>query len=224
MAPKTMSTFHEPGKADAMQFGSEPSTQPSPRNPGQRPNAATAATGSPIAAVVNADDERQFTAFVTGSRDRLLRALRTTLSPQYAVEALADAYAYVWSRWEYVAGLDNPVGYVYRVAERAGIRAEIRDRKHTFDIASAAAADFEDASTTQIPWFDTYRSDDRTVETLRALPPRQRACVLLIHAYGWKYKEAAEVLSLPLTTVTNEATRGLQRLRNNAAASSNEAN
>jgi DNA-directed RNA polymerase specialized sigma24 family protein len=151
--------------------------------------------------------EQRFAEFVTRSRDQLLRALRATLLPEFAVEALADAYAYAWTHWDHVSTLTNPVGYVYRVAERSGTRAEMRDRKHTID--STALTN----STAPTEWFDAYQSDDQTIELLRALPQRQRACVLLIHAYGWSYKETADMLSLPLTTVTNEATRGLQRLR-----------
>jgi DNA-directed RNA polymerase specialized sigma24 family protein len=171
----------------------------------------TAANDSSRSATPSTANEQRFAEFVLSSRDQLLRALRTHLSPEYALEALADAYAYCWKRWPEIETLNNKIGYTYRIAERSGTRAEMRDRKHASDFQLSANPNAEPV------WFDHYQSDDTTIAILRDLPTRQRACVLLIHGYGWTYKQTAEVLDLPLTTVTNEATRGLQRLRANSS-------
>ena len=62
---------------------------------------------------------------------------------------------------------------------------------------------------------DTSRTD--LVETLWRLPADQRAAVLLVHAYGWTYREAAEVLDVRLTTLTNNVHRGMKQLRQHYA-------
>jgi DNA-directed RNA polymerase specialized sigma24 family protein len=167
-------------------------------------------------------DPKSFDAFVVRSRHDLFRALAAHFHYETATEALADAYAYAWKYWDTVGPLENPVGYVYRVAERLGMRAEIRNRK----VAPVEVLGEQSESVTTglhprvcantaSPWLETYESDSGVIELLRQLPSRQRACVLLIHAYGWTYKQAAHTLDLSITTVTNEATRGMTRLRMN---------
>jgi DNA-directed RNA polymerase specialized sigma24 family protein len=146
--------------------------------------------------------QQRFEHFVTLSKTNLLRALSIQFSPDTAADALADAYAYIWAHWVEIETFKNPVGYTYRVAERCGARSEMRDRSSDEYLDRKAPA-----------WFDTYASDDHAMGLLRSLPSRQRACVLLIHAYGWTYKQTANTLGIPLTTVTNDARRGLEKLR-----------
>jgi DNA-directed RNA polymerase specialized sigma24 family protein len=150
----------------------------------------------------SASSEQRFTTFVEQSKTNLLRALSVQFSPDVAADALADAYAYVWMHWGELETGSNPVGYTYRVAERCGARSEMRWRSQNEYQEHTAPA-----------WFDTYASDDRAIALLRSLPSRQRACVLLIHGYGWSYKQTANTLGLPLTTITNDARRGLEKLR-----------
>ena len=57
--------------------------------------------------------------FVVFSEQAALR-LRPALVAHYGVETAndlcADAIAYAWENWDRVRDLDNPVGYLYRVA------------------------------------------------------------------------------------------------------------
>ncbi len=152
----------------------------------------------------------QFCAFVLASRDRLRRALVAHHGPEIGVEALADGYAYAWAHWARVETLANPVGYVFRVADRLGTRRKQRSQREV-------VLDPDDLS--PLPWFDEERHVD-IVAVLSALPARQRAAVLLIHGYGWSYQQTATTLDLPITTVTNDATRGLRRLKETAAKTS----
>jgi RNA polymerase sigma factor (sigma-70 family) len=160
----------------------------------------------------SATPSEAFSQFVIATRDQLLRALRAHVSPDIAAEVLADAYAYAWAHWSRITALDNPTGYVYRVAERIGYRMESTRRQSTTTY-------FNDAvERPEMNWVNHFAVTDRytdrvVVDLLHGLPHRQRGCVLLIHGYGWTYKQTAETLGLPLSTVTNEATRGLQKLR-----------
>jgi DNA-directed RNA polymerase specialized sigma24 family protein len=167
-------------------------------------------------------DPTSFDAFVVRSRADLFRALAAQFHHETATEALADAYAYAWKHWDALALMENPTGYVYRIAERVALRAEIRNRNAYSTQQVRELSDSETPTTgvgssklSDSRWLEDYESDVSVVEILRVLPSRQRACVLLIHAYGWTYKQAALTLDLPITTVTNEATRGMARLRNN---------
>ena len=48
---------------------------------------------------------------------------------------------------------------------------------------------------------------------LMRLKPDQRVAVVLVHAHGHSYADAASLMDIPVTTVTNHVTRGLARLR-----------
>jgi RNA polymerase sigma-70 factor (ECF subfamily) len=48
---------------------------------------------------------------------------------------------------------------------------------------------------------------------LASLSEQQRAAVLLVHGYGYSFRQAADVLNVSLSTVRTHADRGLARLR-----------
>jgi RNA polymerase sigma factor (sigma-70 family) len=48
---------------------------------------------------------------------------------------------------------------------------------------------------------------------LRDLPERQRVAVMLVHGFGWKLAEVAEITGIRVPTVQTHAERGLARLR-----------
>lgn len=49
-------------------------------------------------------------------------------------------------------------------------------------------------------------------EAMRALPPEQREAVALVVIEGFAYKEAAEILSIPIGTLTSRLVRGREAL------------
>lgn len=159
-------------------------------------------TGSAMTLGANDELFAAFEAFVYASRERLFRAFAAHHGRAAAEDVLADTYAYAWANWARVHQLDNPVGYLFRVGDRAATKSSIRSARET--------ALTEGGS--QVPWHDDTSSPE-LLATLSALPPKQRAAVLLIHGYGWTYREAAEVLGVAVTTVTNDLHRGMEKLR-----------
>jgi DNA-directed RNA polymerase specialized sigma24 family protein len=151
----------------------------------------------------------QFADFVRASELNLLRALVSHHGPEIGREALADAYAYAWQHWERVSIAENLVGYVFRAADRIGAQRAMKARREAPD--GTADRDLE--------WVDADHHPE-IVAALRRLPPRQRGAVLLVHGYGYTYKEAARTLDIPVSTLTNEVFRGLQRLRQIATSPS----
>ena len=50
-------------------------------------------------------------------------------------------------------------------------------------------------------------------DALQCLTDDQRVAVLLVHAHGYSYAEAAGILEIPVTTLRNNIHRGMNRLR-----------
>jgi RNA polymerase sigma-70 factor (ECF subfamily) len=138
-----------------------------------------------------------FDAFVQVHGLRLRRALVARYGVELGEEVHADAVGWAWEHWDRVAGMDNPVGYLYRVAQS-------RLRRHgrpTGRVVFPA----EDPPPPE-------PSPELGVALLR-LPESHRVAVLLVHAHGWTYEEAASVLGVRVTTLRNWVHRGMRRLR-----------
>ena len=58
----------------------------------------------------------QFTDFVREVEPRLHTALIALMGTDKAREATADALLWAWEHWDRVETMDNPGGYLYRVA------------------------------------------------------------------------------------------------------------
>lgn len=57
-----------------------------------------------------------FEEFFRSEQAKLLRAYVVTGDRYLAEEAMQDAFAALWERWEQVPGLEYPSGYLYRTA------------------------------------------------------------------------------------------------------------
>lgn len=143
-----------------------------------------------------------FEGFLADAEPRLRRVLVAHHGPDVGVDLCAEVVAWAWEHRERLLVLDNPVGYLYRVAQsRARRYHRWRDRTPSFAVPPERLAAHED------------RDAVLTLLALATLTPPQRVAVLLVKAHGWTYGEVADVLGVPTTTVTNHVTRGLARLR-----------
>ena len=117
---------------------------------------------------------------------------------------MQDAFLSVWERWERVGGMDDPVGYLYRTAmnlfRRRYRRAMLAVRRTVKRAPSTD--DFSDA-------------DDRQVvrHVLAALPPRQRAALVLTEMLGFTSKEAGDALGVTDATVRSLTRHGRDAFR-----------
>ena len=66
-----------------------------------------------------------FETFVQGLRPRLLRAFAGCRGRDGAPDAAAEALAYAWEHWDEVRSRDNPVGWLYRVAQSRTRRRKV---------------------------------------------------------------------------------------------------
>jgi DNA-directed RNA polymerase specialized sigma24 family protein len=138
-----------------------------------------------------------FAAFAQEAEPRLKRALVALYGIDVGREAVAHALVEGWRRWDRVAGMVNPVGYLYTIGRNYG-RPRARVIEPRFPVPAAD----------HTPWIEPALP-----AALEALPERQRQAVLLVHGEGWTLSEAADLLGVSKYTVRVHVDRGLAKLR-----------
>jgi DNA-directed RNA polymerase specialized sigma24 family protein len=142
---------------------------------------------------------RTLDAFLSELRPDLERALVARFGLHDGMDAAAEALAYGCAEWERLAAMSNPAGYLYRVGESKGRRWQGRRRRTVLLVEEPTSVD---------------RPVDIDLQrALSRLKSDQRVAIVLVHAHGHTYATAAEVMDVPITTVTNHIHRGLARLR-----------
>jgi len=139
-----------------------------------------------------------FEAWFESAEPALRSALVATLGAETGREAAVEALAYAWEHRDRVFAMDNPVGYLFRVGKRWGIRQQRRGRRR-FGLID---------STAHPPGFEPALQS-----ALAALSVRQRQVAVLCTGYGLTHAEAAEILGIRRSSVQNHAERGMARLR-----------
>ncbi|MDQ1519704.1 MAG: hypothetical protein QOI55_777 [Actinomycetota bacterium] len=162
--------------------------------------------GDPVAAIPISNEHLAFVDFYEASRDRVGRALAMTLGDDHlAAEAVDEAMARAFQRWDRVGGFDNPGGWVYRVGlnwATSIIRRRLRapqphaERGPT-DIGPIAEPDVAAA--------------------LAELPARQRAVVVCRFYLGLSEAETATALATRPGTVKSRLHRALHHLQTRLA-------
>jgi RNA polymerase sigma-70 factor (ECF subfamily) len=138
------------------------------------------------------DDD--FEAFVRTVDPQLRRALAGHLPQEQVADAVAEGFAYAWQHWARVQSMDNPAGYLFRVAQ-----SKSRTRKEGF-----------------LPWRDDHELRDfepSLMPSLQSLTPAQSRAVWLVHGCGWTYAETAVALGMSASTVGTHVSRALEQLR-----------
>ena len=142
-------------------------------------------------------DANEFTGFAREVEPRLRYALAAGFGVQRGREAVAEALVYAWENWDEVSQVENPSGFLYRIAQRYASR---RGRRVP-PSPPVVPAD-------QPPWIEPGLSN-----ALARLSPMQRQVVVLVEAFGWTHREAAELLGVGASTVLKHLERGLVKLR-----------
>lgn len=147
-----------------------------------------------------------FEDFFEAERARLLRALYLlTGNRQEAEEVLQDAFMAVWERWERVAVMDDPTGYLFRTAlnrHRSAVRRATRAARR-----AVGAAEGGDA-------FAAADERDALARALATLSPRRRQAIVLTELMGYASAGAGHVMGIADATVrrlTQDARTQLRR-------------
>jgi RNA polymerase sigma factor (sigma-70 family) len=145
---------------------------------------------------------------------RLYRAIYLIVgSTHEAEELMQDAFLAVWERWDRVAAMDDPAGYLYRAAlnsTRSRFRRLQLAAKRTLSLGEPedpfAAADLR----------------DQVVRSIRELPERQRAALVLLDLLDLRSEEAAKVLRITPATVRSLASHARATLKHSMEAHDDE--
>lgn len=158
-----------------------------------------------LAPSLDADAER----FVRAVMPRLVGALTIRLGDRAIAEDLAqEAFARAWADWPRVAAMENPVGWVYRVAfnlTASHWRRRAAQRRAERRVPAADPPDDD----------GQVRSADAMVlrEAIGRLSDRQQQVVILRFYLGCSVEETAAVLGVTTGTVKTQSSRAMTHLR-----------
>jgi RNA polymerase sigma factor (sigma-70 family) len=146
-----------------------------------------------------------FDEFFAAQSETLYRRMRlVTRDHHEAEEVVQDAFLSLYERWERMAGILDPVGYLYTTAFNVWKK---RSRRAARAVRNTLASP---------PEPDEYEAADaRTVvgEALGHLTPRQRAAIVLTELIGFSSEQAGEILGIrPVTArvLTSQARSALR--------------
>lgn len=148
----------------------------------------------------------EFTSFVESHGLRLRRVMVAQFGVDVGGDSTDAALGWAWEHRTRLLTMENPGGYLYRVARTQARRS----MKHGGSVTLPPEA----SSDTRLN--DSAGAESGTPDlasALRALPHRQRVAVLMVHAYGWTPQELSEMTGVPAATVRSHLRRGLIALR-----------
>lgn len=144
---------------------------------------------------------RNFEHFYAAEVDDLYRTLAIVLrDADLAHEAVDEAMARAFQRWNKVRSYENPTGWVYRVAMNWALSRLRRRKREVRQLAEGSV---------NLPPI----SDQALIDAVMALPLRFREVVVLRYLLDWSEEATASRLSIPKGTVKSRLHRALQRLR-----------
>jgi RNA polymerase sigma-70 factor (ECF subfamily) len=146
-----------------------------------------------------------FELFFAEQQVRLLRAsFVLTGNPQEAEELTQEAFLSVWERWDRVAVMTDPIGYLYRTAlNRHRSKRRMLQRAARSLVGAAHDGD----------GFAAADERDAIARALAHLSPRQRAAIVLTSMLGFGTEEAARILDVRPATVRSLTSQGRAAMR-----------
>jgi RNA polymerase sigma-70 factor (sigma-E family) len=153
--------------------------------------------------VSGADDD--FVEYARASASQLRRtAYLLCRDWDLAADLTQTTLARMFVQWQRITRRDNPHAYARQVLSRAFLDHHRTKRSH-----EVVTAEFGDVPGTN------EDSDLRLtlIDALGRLPPRDRAIVVLRYWEDLSVESVAEILGLPVGTVTSQSARSLARLR-----------
>jgi len=148
-------------------------------------------------------DRDRFAAFWRAERDRLYRALHLTVGDaDLAADAVDEAMARAWQRWDRIGEYERPEAWVFRVAYNSSVSwRRKRARRPVRPIE-----ELDQPVTDGI-------GDPDLLAAVQALPPGLRATVVLRFLLDWPAEQAAAALGVAPGTVRSRTHRALSKLQ-----------
>ena len=146
------------------------------------------------------DRARSFEEFFQDNNVDLFGAMYLITRDRYqAEEIMQDAFLKTFERWDRVALLENPVGYLYRTAMNLYRK---RWRRASLAVRRTVGS---------VPRDDEISLVETRVDVVRALAslsPRQRAAIVLTDLLSFSSEEAGRMLGIAPGTVRMHVSRG----------------
>jgi RNA polymerase sigma-70 factor (sigma-E family) len=162
---------------------------------------------------VNAKERQQFEEFMTSRWPALVRLAFGLTGDRWLAEDLAQtALASAYASWWRVRRADDPDAYVRRILINA---SKSRFRRHRVnELPPGRPEEVPDAAADPAA---TIGERSALLAALSALPPRQRAVVVLRYWEDLSDAQAAALLGCSASTVRSQAARALAKLRASGA-------
>ena len=166
--------------------------------------------------------QEQFTELLEPVQDRLYRfAAHQVWSRSDAEDLLQDAVMTAWRKFDDFREGTNFRAWIFQILvhlaanrNRAWSRRQKREvALEQLDFASASTTDWTDVSVVDSPEEVLSQVDDGLARALRTLPPVRRAAFLLRAVEGFRYREIADWLAIPIGTVMSHLSRARRSLR-----------
>ncbi|MCG8308077.1 MAG: RNA polymerase sigma-70 factor [Cytophagales bacterium] len=159
------------------------------------------------------DNERSFEAFFNHYYPRLFRfALFILNSELLAEEAVSDIFLKVWKSRSRLPDIDNIDYYLFTSVRNQSL-SYLKQR----NIEKLQVIEFDDFSLIHKIHPESELLDRELIEKVNAavekLPPKCQLIFRLSRDEGFKYEEIAEILELSKSTVKNQMTKALKKIK-----------
>jgi RNA polymerase sigma factor (sigma-70 family) len=145
-------------------------------------------------------EAHSFDRFYEAERDGLFGALVLMTGNRHEAEEITqEAFVALWERWDRVATMDDPTGYLYRTAMN-----DFRKRLRRTAVALRRVVGIR-------PEQDAFAAADArqvVAAALAGLTRRQRAALVLTELLGFSSEEAGRALGIKPVTVRVLASQG----------------
>jgi RNA polymerase sigma-70 factor (ECF subfamily) len=146
-----------------------------------------------------------FESFFEDQRSKVFGAMcLVTGNRQEAEEITQDAFLRLWERWDRVAEMEDPAGFLFKTAMNV-----FRNRARRASIAARRSLGIADHGDD----LAAVEDRDEVVRAIRPLTAHQRAALVLTGYFGYSSEEAAKVLGVRASTVRALATKGRSTAR-----------
>ena len=145
-------------------------------------------------------DPSDFESFFEEHRSKVFGAMcLVTGNRQEAEEITQDAFLRLWERWDRVAHLEDPTGFLFKTAMNV-----FRNRARRASIAARRSLGITDDGDD----LAAIEDRDEVIRLMRPLTAHQRAALVLTGYLGYSSEEAAQILGVRPSTVRALATKG----------------
>ena len=151
--------------------------------------------------------QADFDRFVADNSNALVRTAYLIVGDlQDAEDLVQETLLKVASKWPRVRRMESPLGYGRRILVNMALRGSSKRSRHRAELnATAPSETASDAALLDI--------HDELFDALSALPPRQRAALVLRYFLDLSEAETAAALGCSVGTVKSSTSRGLTQLK-----------